>query len=365
MTLATPEDVVEDAPETAVEGLRPHRSFGGRPREADRRKRKPLGWWDRVKFLTLLGSLLLFFFWQNLGDNPIKSVPDAFFDTLSGRRWLIIVGGFEIARQLHYFIAEHWSWYYLFFKRSIFGKLEARVQRTNPWNRYRIARVAKIFMWLTIASLIVSAATGDSAFTALVTLPSRFISWLPMILRVVMLMMILVLQFAAIFFFLSRGGVQTYFPDDIDTRFDDVWGQDAVVEKVQENLLFLEDPDSIEAIGGYTPGGILLWGPPGTGKTLMAEASAGETGKPFVFVDPGAFINMFMGVGILKVKSLFRKLRKLSVRYGGVVVFFDEADALGNRGAPRPGTGRRIPVRRGSQRRARGRMRTRVTACTT
>ena len=54
--------------------------------------------------------------------------------------------------------------------------------------------------------------------------------------------------------------------------------------------------------GGHVPGGILLWGPPGTGKTLMAEAVAGETGKPYVFVDPGAFINMFMGVGILKVK---------------------------------------------------------------
>jgi cell division protease FtsH len=65
----------------------------------------------------------------------------------------------------------------------------------------------------------------------------------------------------------------------------------------------------------------------------MAEAVAGETGKPYVFVDPGAFTNMFMGVGILKVKSLFRKLRKLALRYGGVIVFFDEADALGNRGA--------------------------------
>src|SRR5204862_7399661 len=31
--------------------------------------------------------------------------------------------------------------------------------------------------------------------------------------------------------------------------------------------------------------------------------------------------------------SLFRKLRKLALRYGGVVVFFDEADSLGNRGA--------------------------------
>ncbi|MGO9659902.1 MAG: AAA family ATPase, partial [Acidimicrobiales bacterium] len=91
--------------------------------------------------------------------------------------------------------------------------------------------------------------------------------------------------------------------------------------------------DSIERRGGYVPGGILLWGPPGTGKTLMAEAVAGETGKPFVFVDPGAFIQMFMGVGVLKVKSLFRKLRKLAMRYGGVIVFFDEADSLGSRGS--------------------------------
>jgi len=81
------------------------------------------------------------------------------------------------------------------------------------------------------------------------------------------------------------------------------------VERVKENIVFLENPESIEEKGGYVPGGLLLWGPPGTGKTLMAEAVAGETGKPYVFVDPGAFTNMFMGVGILKVKSLFRKLR--------------------------------------------------------
>ncbi len=80
------------------------------------------------------------------------------------------------------------------------------------------------------------------------------------------------------------------------------------------------------------PKGILLWGPPGTGKTLMAKAVAGETSKPFVFVEPGAFINMFLGIGVIKVKSLYRKIRKLALRYGGVIVFFDEADALGSRG---------------------------------
>jgi len=105
-----------------------------------------------------------------------------------------------------------------------------------------------------------------------------------------------------------------------------------VLERVKENIIFLENPELVEDRGGYVPGGLLLWGPPGTGKTLMAEAVAGETGKPYVFVDPGAFINMFMGVGVLKVKGLFRKLRKLALRYGGVIVFFDEADSLGNRG---------------------------------
>jgi hypothetical protein len=34
----------------------------------------------------------------------------------------------------------------------------------------------------------------------------------------------------------------------------------------------------------------------------------------------------------MKVKNLYRKLRKLSEVYGGVVVFFDEADVLGSRG---------------------------------
>ncbi|MEZ5262940.1 MAG: AAA family ATPase [Acidimicrobiales bacterium] len=121
-------------------------------------------------------------------------------------------------------------------------------------------------------------------------------------------------------------------PRDIKTRFSDVWGQDKVLDKVKENIVFLERPEEIESKGGHVPGGMLLWGPPGTGKTLMAEAVAGETGKPYVFVDPEAFIQMFVGIGALKVKRLFAKLRKLALRYGGVIVFFDEADTLGNRG---------------------------------
>ena len=185
-------------------------------------------------------------------------------------------------------------------------------------------------------SVILGAIYKETPVRALFLAPKALWSVLPMIGQLMFAVVFVIIQFAAIFWFLSRGGVDTYFPDDIRTRFSDVWGQDHVLNRIRENLLFLETPELIEKHGGYVPGGILLWGPPGTGKTLMAESMAGETGKPFVFVDPGAFTNMFMGIGVLKVKSLFRKLRKLALRYGGVVVFFDEADALGNRGISRP-----------------------------
>ena len=37
------------------------------------------------------------------------------------------------------------------------------------------------------------------------------------------------------------------FPDDIKTRFTDVWGQDHVLERVKENIVLLEKPEAIEA----------------------------------------------------------------------------------------------------------------------
>ncbi len=180
---------------------------------------------------------------------------------------------------------------------------------------------------------MLSKALHTSPILALFQAPAVLVRALPLILQLAFGFFFVMIQFIGLFWFLSRGGIDTYYPDDIKTRFTDVWGQDHVVERVKENIVFLERPDLIEEKGGYVPGGILLWGPPGTGKTLMAEAVAGETGRPYVFVDPGAFINMFFGIGVLKVKSLFRKLRRLSLRYGGVIVFFDEADSLGRRGA--------------------------------
>ncbi len=304
-----------------------------RPRDSERTTRRPLGWWDRVKFLLLAGFVFGALLLQAIGDNPIRSVADSFWDTVDRYWWLAILAAAEVVRQVHFLIAERWARYYRIWTTGVFAKVTAATERIDPWTRFRLSRALKWAVGISIFAIIVGNIMDEQPITALFLLPSRLWEAAPTILRFVALLFIIVGQFAMIFWFLSRGGIEVYYPDDIDTRFDDVWGQDGVVEKVKENLLFLEDPEAIESRGGYAPGGILLWGPPGTGKTLMAEAAAGETGKPFVFVDPGAFIQMFMGVGILKVKRLFRKLRKLALRYGGVVVFFDEADALGNRGS--------------------------------
>jgi cell division protease FtsH len=308
--------------------------YRSRERDDERATRKPLPLWDRVKILLLLVGLWLLLLWATIANYPAGYMPlaDAIPINLQNNGWLLVLAGAELIRQIHYLISERWARYHAFWTDRVFGAIERRAERMYDWTRFRIARVAKVLFWLIVIDLVIAKLFNLSPATALFELPAIFIQGLPFILRLAFAFFFVIIQFVGLFWFLSRGGVDVYFPDDIKTRFADVWGQDNVIAKVKENMVFLEDPEAIERKGGYVPGGTLLWGPPGTGKTLIAEAVAGETGKPFVFVDPGAFINMFMGVGILKVKGLFRKLRKLAVRYGGVIVFFDEADSLGNRG---------------------------------
>ena len=291
-----------------------------------------MGWWDRVKFLVLIGGVWLVLVWAAMADDPNLPFSDGVRNQLHSGAWLVVLFVLEALRQVHYFISERSAGYHRMWSK-FFAGVERRTGKMNDWNRFRMARVFKMLVVLALVAVLLGKFYDVSPVQGLFRLPTAVWNAMPMIVQVVFFMFLAVIQFVAIFWFLSRGGVETYMPEDIKTRFSDVWGQDQVVERVKENMLFLEKPESIEEKGGYVPGGILLWGPPGTGKTLMAEAVAGETGKPYVFVDPGAFTNMFMGVGILKVKSLFRKLRKLAVRYGGVIAFFDEADSLGNRGA--------------------------------
>jgi len=315
---------------------KPRIEFKSRPKDSEREYRTPMHAWDRVRILIfLLGA----FFLLVLADMSAQNVTfrDAFRDQVVLRWWLLVLAGIEVLRQLHYFLQEQSKGYYRFWRNTL-DRQEAALSKMNPFLRFRLGRLLRFlfFAWILgaiIAAFISTPTDQVNALEAWFRLPGIIKQTFGQIIYFAFLISFGILQFVAIFWFMSRGGTEVYMPDDIDTRFSDVKGQDAVLERVKENIIFLEDPEAIEKRGGYVPGGILLWGPPGTGKTLMAQAVAGETAKPFVFVEPGAFINMFMGVGILKVKALYRKLRKLATRYGGVIIFIDEADSLGNQGA--------------------------------
>ena len=302
-----------------------------RPRDSDRKTRVHLSLFDRAKFLLLFGLVFLILVWAAMASDPLLSLSDAAITEFNARLWIIVLAGVEVIRQIHFFFAEKAAGYHSIWQRY-FALVDKTIHRISDWNRYRLSRAIKALLMVALLAVVLGAIYKETPVKALFLAPQALWSALPMLGQLAFAVVFIVIQFFAMFWFLSRGGIDTYFPDDIRTRFTDVWGQDHVLNRIRENLMFLESPEAIEEHGGYVPGGILLWGPPGTGKTLMAESMAGETGKPFVFVDPGAFNNMFFGVGVLKVKSLFRKLRKLALRYGGVVVFFDEADSLGNRG---------------------------------
>ncbi|HEX6523647.1 MAG TPA: AAA family ATPase [Streptosporangiaceae bacterium] len=312
------------------EGLSP---TGAGPMDLLKKTRKPLELWDRLKFTILLVLLWLILVWSMMANNPLVGFLDAAKTQVRAAWWVFALLGVEILRQVHYLVSERSPRYHQFWMARVFGSFEHVTHRKmSAWTRFRLTRLVYIVFWLAVIAIVTGKIIHTSPIQALARGPELIWHNIPFVLQIVVYFFIIILQFVGLFWFMSRGGVDVYYPADIQTRFADVWGQDHVVERVKENIIFLENPELVEERGGYVPGGVLLWGPPGTGKTLMAEAVAGETGKPYVFVDPGAFINMFMGVGILKVKGLFRKLRRLALRYGGVIVFFDEADSLGNRG---------------------------------
>lgn len=112
-----------------------------------------------------------------------------------------------------------------------------------------------------------------------------------------------------------------------DTKFDDVAGIDESRGELVDIVTFLKDSEHYERLGARMPRGVLLVGDPGTGKTLLARAIAGEAGVPFFSTSGSEFVELFVGVGAGRVRSLFRKARAKAP----CIVFIDEIDAAGRK----------------------------------
>lgn len=157
-----------------------------------------------------------------------------------------------------------------------------------------------------------------------------------MLSSLLMLTLPMVLLFALFWFVLmrSQGGSKMFGKSNVrmvnkekpTVTFKDVAGVDEAIEELEEIKDFLQDGAKYVRLGARIPKGVLLYGPPGTGKTLLAKAVAGEASVPFFHISGSEFVEMFVGVGASRVRSLFEQAK----RAAPAIVFIDEIDSIGS-----------------------------------
>ena len=123
----------------------------------------------------------------------------------------------------------------------------------------------------------------------------------------------------------GQNNAKMYVQKETGVSFADVAGQEEAKESMQEIVEFLHDPGRYAEIGAKLPKGALLVGPPGTGKTLLAKAVAGEAKVPFFSLAGSDFVEMFVGMGASRVRSLFKDAQQMAP----CIIFIDEIDAIG------------------------------------
>jgi cell division protease FtsH len=102
-------------------------------------------------------------------------------------------------------------------------------------------------------------------------------------------------------------------------------GSPEIFEECTEVVSYLKNNTLYQNAGAEIPRGILLEGPPGTGKTLLAKAIASEADANFISVAASEFVELFVGMGAAKIRSLFKMARENTP----CIIFIDEIDAVG------------------------------------
>jgi len=123
----------------------------------------------------------------------------------------------------------------------------------------------------------------------------------------------------------TKGHHRLYKKEESHITFADVAGMPSAKEDLAEVVEFLRDAEKFKRLGGTIPKGVLLIGPPGTGKTLLARATAGEAEVPFFSMSGSEFIEMLVGVGAARVRSLFKDAKQSEPS----IIFIDEIDSIG------------------------------------
>jgi len=193
-----------------------------------------------------------------------------------------------------------------------------------------------LWLWARIAS-------GNPVSPGWPQLPPEALFWLPGIVIILLLAIVLIAPMLGS----GRSPEVVYMPEQIDVGFDDVVGLGPVLSEVRHTLeVFLNHQRFRDSMGGQPRRGVLFEGPPGTGKTHTAKAMAREAGVPFLFVSSTAFQSMWYGATARKIRSYFRRLRKVAREEGGAIGFIEEFDAIGMK---RGGMDRAVPDQSGAR----------------
>lgn len=160
--------------------------------------------------------------------------------------------------------------------------------------------------------------TSDSASSFLVAL----FGIIPTILLITCLVWVMKMQFGN--GLTNKSGKM---PIKSTTKFSDVAGMTEEKEELLFAIKSLQNQEDYIEKGVKPVKGILLEGPPGVGKTLLAKAVAGEAGVNFLSFSGSDFVEMFVGLGARRVRSMFDEAEKIKP----CVVFIDEIDALGRK----------------------------------
>lgn len=110
-----------------------------------------------------------------------------------------------------------------------------------------------------------------------------------------------------------------------NTKINDVVGLKSVKKEMEYYFDFLKNCKKYKEWNVKIPKGVLLIGPPGTGKTLLVKALANQSNIPIEIASGSDFVEMFVGMGASRIRSLFKKARI----HKKCIIFIDEIDAIG------------------------------------
>lgn len=205
----------------------------------------------------------------------------------------------------------------------------AAVERSIDRSLDDFGRFLRHRWWLVLLALLVLWYIFAQVVPTVAATPPQPGTVLMFIFQIMFAVMFIVIQFAALFWFLGRPRLYWVLPGEAGITFDDYKGNPEVLEAARRIVTLLRGVKGFKEMGGEISRGLLLVGPPGTGKSYLAQCISTEAGVPFAYASAASFRAMFIGMDVLMIKNLYRKARRLAREYGGCIIFMDEFDAIG------------------------------------